>query len=69
MDIHKSLHTNKEERRERVIELLKLVGLNEEHAMVFPMNSSGGQRQRIWGIARALAIKSKVYHVTSLYQP
>ena len=57
LDIHKSF-TNKEERRERVVELLKLVGLNEEHAMRFPHEFSGGQRQRI-GIARALALKPK----------
>ncbi|MGL6065105.1 MAG: ABC transporter ATP-binding protein [Fusobacteriaceae bacterium] len=48
------MHKNKE----RVVEiqrLLKLVGLNEEHASRFPHEFSGGQRQRI-GIARALAI-------------
>jgi oligopeptide transport system ATP-binding protein len=43
-------------RKERVFELLRAVGLNEEHAGRFPHEFSGGQRQRI-GIARALAIE------------
>ncbi|MBA4549233.1 ATP-binding cassette domain-containing protein [Thermoactinomyces intermedius] len=44
-----------EERKKRVLDLLKVVGLNEEHANRFPHEFSGGQRQRI-GIARALAV-------------
>ncbi len=35
LDIHKA-YKSKKERRNRVIELLELVGLNEEHAMRFP---------------------------------
>ncbi len=41
-------------RLERVIGLLKAVGMNEDHLMRYPHEFSGGQRQRI-AIARALA--------------
>lgn len=43
-----------EKARERVIELLKMVGLTERHLWRYPHEFSGGQRQRI-AIARALA--------------
>lgn len=54
LDIHR-LAAGKKERGERVQELLKTVGLSEEHANRYPHEFSGGQRQRI-GIARALAV-------------
>ena len=45
-----------QDRREKVLELLSSVGLQQEHYYRYPHQFSGGQRQRI-GIARALALE------------
>jgi len=49
---------SKSEIQDRVIDLLKKVGLEVDHIKRYPHEFSGGQRQRI-GIARALAVNSK----------
>ncbi len=50
---------SKKERRERVVQLLNLCGLEDYHALRYPHEFSGGQRQRI-GIARALAVEPQL---------
>ena len=54
MNIHGSYE--KEEQKEIILDLLKKVGLKEEHLYRYPHEFSGGQRQRI-SIARALSVK------------
>lgn len=57
VEIHTDL--SREARRQRVAEVLELVGLAPEVARLFPHEFSGGQRQRI-AIARALATNTRL---------
>ncbi len=54
LDVHNIMSSR--ERRERVQELLQIVGLNPYFVNRYPHEFSGGQRQRI-GVARALAVR------------
>ena len=58
MKVHNLFNSDKE-RREKAIDILKRVGLSEEHFNRYPHEFSGGQRQRI-GIARTIALEPKL---------
>ena len=50
---------SRKKRRERVVEILRQVGINEDATDRYPHEFSGGQRQRI-GIARALILRPEI---------
>ena len=58
MTIH-NIYKSDKEREDRVVELLKIVGLKPDHIRRYPSEFSGGQRQRL-AIARAFLQKTEI---------
>jgi ABC-type microcin C transport system duplicated ATPase subunit YejF len=58
LEIHEP-QLSRAQRRERVAEILRAVGMNEDAITRYPHEFSGGQRQRI-GIARALILRPRL---------